>query len=421
MADDKKKPDGKRSIPYSAPPSHSPPSLSGDPVPHPGPPSPDILRPLEITTPTPDPRVPRTYPGMEEELIRRTGHLAPPVDEKLQAGHEKPLDTGDHEGRATVADDPKKPKMESRGRRTVSDDVYFGSVPRPGAPVAPIPTPLDITSEPANAVRENMRRSFEAEPAPHIAQSERSSEKATEPAQVEKPTPSDSDESSEKNYAVAVAIYVGLLVTGLLLLGEHRLFSTSWWYGAVYTIGGGVGAMSVTPLFRNHFPHAIRMLRAPRSLWVAATITWLLLVLNAGLAIYDHLGPNASPSQQVATIDVWPALSTTQVAALSARVQFLPTEEIVVACETIKCRDLADGIAEILRTTNGWKVSILHRGGMDITGVVGIQLTPNEPATQQLKDAIEATTGLAITLSSETRKDLGSDTRTFLTVGTRPF
>jgi hypothetical protein len=246
-------------------------------------------------------------------------------------------------------------------------------------------------------------------------QSEQSSEKAT----VANPAPSAEQEPdiSEKNFGVAVAIYVGLLLTGLLLLGEHESFSTSWWYGAVYTICGGLGVMTVTPLFRSK----IEVARSPKTLWAAAVATWILLALNFGFAIYDHFWPKGVPSQQGVATDVWPPLSSTQTAALTARVQFLPTEEIVVACETIKCRDLADGIAEILRKINGWKVSILHRGGMDITGVVGIVLTPNEPATQQLKDAIEATTGLAITLSSETRKDLGSDTRTFLTVGTRPF
>jgi hypothetical protein len=251
-------------------------------------------------------------------------------------------------------------------------------------------------------------------------QSERSAEQSTVTDIGEKPV-SDND-SSEKNFGVAVAVYVGLLVTGLLLLGEHELFSTSWWYGAAYTVGGGVGAVSVTPLFRNHFPRALGILRAPTSLWAAATVPWLLLALNAGLTFYDHFGPKTATSISAGSSpERWPALTSTQADALTSRLRFIPPEDIIVACETLNCKDLADGLAAILQKTPGWHVSVLHRGGFDITGVTGIQLNPNEPATEALRDAIEATAGLAVKLGPNTRKDLGADAKTFLVVGTRPF
>jgi hypothetical protein len=116
----------------------------------------------------------------------------------------------------------------------------------------------------------------------------------------------------------------------------------------------------------------------------------------------------------------WPALTSSEASAFRARVQTIPSQNIVVACETINCKDLADGLASILQKTSGWKVEILHHGGLDITGITGIQINPNEPATMSLKDAIEATTSLTVTMGPDTRGDVGGD-QSFLVVGNKPF
>jgi hypothetical protein len=116
----------------------------------------------------------------------------------------------------------------------------------------------------------------------------------------------------------------------------------------------------------------------------------------------------------------WPVLTEAEKTALAGRVRSIEPEDIVVACETVNCKELADGIAVILQRTTGWKVEILHHGGMDITGVTGIQIDPNEPATQSLKEAIEATTMLKVTMGPDTRKDYGRS-RSILVVGTKPF
>jgi hypothetical protein len=67
--------------------------------------------------------------------------------------------------------------------------------------------------------------------------------------EVPKPMPTSVPNDSNRNFAVAVAIYTGTIVTGLLLLGEASTFSIRSWYGVVYVAGGGVGVMSVTALF----------------------------------------------------------------------------------------------------------------------------------------------------------------------------
>jgi len=64
--------------------------------------------------------------------------------------------------------------------------------------------------------------------------------------------------------------------------------------------------------------------------------------------------------------------------ALKSKLKSLPSQGFVVASETVNCCDLADGIASV--SQSGWKVTVLHRGGLDTTGVVGIRLEPDSTA-----------------------------------------
>jgi len=115
----------------------------------------------------------------------------------------------------------------------------------------------------------------------------------------------------------------------------------------------------------------------------------------------------------------WLALTANEAAALKSKLRALSSQDFVVACETVNCRDLADGIASVLGQS-GWKVTVLHRGGLDITGVVAIRLEPDEPQTRDLKAAIEAATKLEVEIGDETRAQRGMYPAS-LVVGTKPF
>jgi hypothetical protein len=118
--------------------------------------------------------------------------------------------------------------------------------------------------------------------------------------------------------------------------------------------------------------------------------------------------------------ECWAALTAVEQAALAERVRSITPMNIMVGCETVRCRDLADGIATILLNTPGWKVKVVHNGGLDISGVSGIMIDPDEPTTRHLKDAIERSTTLRVTMGPDTREQAGSSPST-LTVGTKPF
>ncbi len=158
--------------------------------------------------------------------------------------------------------------------------------------------------------------------------------------------------------------------------------------------------------------------------WVAAAAMVAIVAIALSPFVQQRRWPFTTyitvPGESTSSVLRWSALTSSETSALAARLRFVPPADIVVACETLNCRDLADGLAAILQKTPGWKVSILHRGGLDITGVTGIRLNPNEPAAQALKEAIEATTSLKVEIGPDVRKDMGTD-QTFLVVGNRPF
>jgi hypothetical protein len=114
----------------------------------------------------------------------------------------------------------------------------------------------------------------------------------------------------------------------------------------------------------------------------------------------------------------WAPLTNDETSALSSAVKKLPPQEIVVVCETVNCKDLADGVAKILTDIPSWKVTTLHRGGLEISGVMGITLGPKGDATQLLKDAIESSTKLKVTLGDRWGDDSAP---ALLIVGNKPF
>jgi hypothetical protein len=183
-------------------------------------------------------------------------------------------------------------------------------------------------------------------------------------------------------------------------------------------------AFMVERSFERYFPRFATSLnlRFPqerrRPLFVAIAI---IAFVYANFRAFDDLGTQLEEAKRAnSTEDRWSALTNSQATALRASLRELRPESLTVACETIKCRDLADGIADVFAGLPGWKVTKLHRGGFDITGVVGIKLFPNEPETQRLQAVIEKATNLKVDLGDETRAQMGS-AEVYMTVGSRPF
>jgi hypothetical protein len=155
-----------------------------------------------------------------------------------------------------------------------------------------------------------------------------------------------------------------------------------------------------------------------RPLFVAIAI---LAFVYANFRAFDDLSIKLEEAKHASgSDDRWPALTSEQATALRSHARELHPGSLTVACETINCRDLADGIADVLAGLPAWNVTKLHRGGFDITGVVGIKLFPNEPETQRLQSVIEKATNLKVDLGDETRAQMGG-AEVYMTVGSKPF
>jgi hypothetical protein len=133
-------------------------------------------------------------------------------------------------------------------------------------------------------------------------------------------------------------------------------------------------------------------------------------------SLQDRLANLGGSQLDLAT---WAPLTSEEAASLRDQISKLTPQQITVACESLKCKDLADGIANILKGAS-WEVTILHRGGIDITGFVGIRLSPQEDSTKALKRAIESATKLKVEMGDETRKDVGS-APALLVIANKPF
>jgi hypothetical protein len=85
--------------------------------------------------------------------------------------------------------------------------------------------------------------------------------------------------ADERSFNVALAAYAAVFGAGVL-----QLAARDWYFGPIFTLGGGLGLMSIHPLIRPKF----RIMRSNRSLWAVVTVTWLFLAANVGFAVYDH-------------------------------------------------------------------------------------------------------------------------------------
>jgi hypothetical protein len=208
-------------------------------------------------------------------------------------------------------------------------------------------------------------------------------------------------------------------------------FTRIWQYGQAvigYWQFWVAVAFMVERSFERYFPKLAAPLNARfplerrRALFIAIAVA---ACVYANFRAFDDVSTRLEEANRTISHGVnlegrWPALTGDEAAALRIKARDLPPETITVACESISCRDLADGIADILADTRGWKVTKLHRGGFDITGVTGIRIIPREPATELLQSTIETSTKLAVVIGDETREQMGGP-ETLLVVGNKPF
>ena len=86
-------------------------------------------------------------------------------------------------------------------------------------------------------------------------------------------------EDNERDFWVGITAFGAVLGTGLYALVERE-----WWFGAIYTIGGGAGLMWMSPAAKSYLGA-----QPSRSvLFAAVTAAWLFLAANVGYSVYNR-------------------------------------------------------------------------------------------------------------------------------------
>jgi hypothetical protein len=252
----------------------------------------------------------------------------------------------------------------------MADDKKDGNKPPPRGPMPSAPVSRSLwwqkyvysqsEEPPAKAQEQPSSLPHRNTYVPDLArQGERPSEKATVAEDK-------SQSGTRKAFSLSrddALFWIGVAVfgDGLYLVAEHPMY-------AVPLITAGVALLAWSN--RGHMPK-------PR-LRLAALI--LAMAITCGIAGYDlyerHFGNPLAPPQEVPAVrtnstplspERWPALTSTETSVFVAGARLIPPQDIVVVCENINCKDLTDGIGEILLKTPGWKVQLKHDGGIGIS------------------------------------------------------
>jgi len=207
-----------------------------------------------------------------------------------------------------------------------------------------------------------------------------------------KPLPSEprSEKISERDFVVGITIFGAAFGTGLFALSEGY-----WWFGSVYTAGGAIGLLSMSPLVQSR----IGSWPSQRTLMAVALGTWLFLGANIGFAVYDHFWPKGissiTPAAPVATGRVWAPLSKDEQKLATFAINILPKREhFRVICLTTDCKDLARDFTTVFHDA-GWN-PVFASSSTFFQEPYGIVLYLKNPNDKSLAEAIEKTTNLKI-------------------------
>jgi hypothetical protein len=117
---------------------------------------------------------------------------------------------------------------------------------------------------------------------------------------------------------------------------------------------------------------------------------------------------------------VWPALSSDQIESLEARLKQIDKTELVVSCSELSCRPLAISFLNAFQSS-GWANTRGSPGGIESIGIDGIAIYPIDARANQIKEAIEAATGLQITVPENEARGANNDGPIVISVGLRPL
>lgn len=195
---------------------------------------------------------------------------------------------------------------------------------------------------------------------------------------------------AEKNFWVAITGFGAILGTGLYVLAEQQ-----WVFGSIFTVGGGVGLLLMSPLVRSK----LGSWPSRKTLIAAIAVTWVFLAANIGLSIFNRISPPsgtgvAGGGVPPRTGKMWPPLTDEQETTLESALKAIPTRgPIRIICISSECRELAGNLIGAFHNA-GWEPLAAFSGPYnEPVGIVHYLTNINDHA---LANAIEKSINVKI-------------------------
>jgi hypothetical protein len=128
-----------------------------------------------------------------------------------------------------------------------------------------------------------------------------------------------------------------------------------------------------------------------------------------------------NPEQTGPQTAVWASLTPGELISLGKNLKNIESEPVSIACDSPDCKALAKSFGEAFRLGGWTDVKIFFGGGIGITGVNGLVISPGDERTSAIIDAIEKSSDLKVERPTYLRSQIKSDPGISFVVGKKPF
>jgi hypothetical protein len=116
---------------------------------------------------------------------------------------------------------------------------------------------------------------------------------------------------------------------------------------------------------------------------------------------------------------IWKPLTEKESTDIVEKLRPLVSSKIVLSCSQLECRDLAQSLKSAFKQA-GWSDTELSVGGVDTVGIDGVAIYPQDAISRTLREIIETSTDMSVTLYGEERK-VTDYPATYISIGPKPF
>lgn len=116
---------------------------------------------------------------------------------------------------------------------------------------------------------------------------------------------------------------------------------------------------------------------------------------------------------------IWKPLTEKESVDVIEKLRPLVSTKIVLSCSQLECRDLVQSLKGAFKQA-GWSDTELSVGGVDTLGIDGVAIYPQDATSRMLREIIESSTDISVTLYGEERKATDYPA-TYISIGPKPF